>query len=531
MKRLFNKTLILSLFGLLVFSACEKDLNRKPLNDITSDIAYKDLAGYKGVLAKVYGAYALTGNGGPNASVGDVAGIDQGASDFLRLFWNLQELTTDEAAIVWNDPGLQDFHVMNWTSSNVLLRGLYSRCLYQITLCNEFIRETDPAKVSSRGITSADADKIKQFQAEARFIRAYQYWVLMDLFGNPAFVTEKDPIGKFLPQQIKRADLFNYVESELKAIEPDLAVPKTNEYGRADQAADWALLARMYLNAEVYLGQGKGRYTDAITYAKKVIDSGYALNPNYSNLFKADNDKNNPETILSINYDGINSQTYGGTTYLINASLSAALGPSAYGVPNGGWSGMRSTQSLPTTFSDYSGNTDKRAMFKGNKLTMDELQVYADGLAVVKFSNLTSTGQTAPSTNGVYASTDFPLFRLAEQYLIYAEAVKRGGTGGSDAQALQYVNLLRERAYGNHNGDVTSLTLDDILNERSRELYWEGFRRTDLIRYGKFTGDNYLWAWKGGVKAGKGVENFRALYPIPSADIIANPNLVQNQGY
>lgn len=531
MKHIFTKTSLFLAVSFLSLTACEKDLDRLPLNDNTAEVVYRNAAGYKQVLAKVYGSFALTGNGGPDASVGDVAGIDQGASDFLRLFWNLQELTTDEAAIVWNDPGLQDFHVMNWTASNVLLRALYSRSLYQITLSNEYIRETAEDRVSSRGITGAGAEEIKKYRSEARFLRAFQYWVLLDLYGNPPFVTEQDAIGKFSPRQISRAELFTYIETELKDIESSLAAPKSNEYGRADQAAAWALLARLYLNAEVYLGQGKGRYTDAITYAQKVISSNYALHPSYRNLFRADNHVNNPETILSVNYDGVNSQTYGGTTYLINAAISAAMGPSTFGVPNGGWSGMRSTKNLPLLFADRSGATDKRAMFYGNKLEMDDLSVYTDGLAVTKFSNLTSAGATPASPNGVYATTDFPLFRLAEMYLVYAEAVKRGGSGGDDATALRYINMLRTRAYGNTSGNVSALSLNDILDERGRELYWEAFRRSDLIRYGRFTSDAYVWPWKGGTKAGKGVEAFRALYPLPSADIIANPNLEQNTGY
>lgn len=517
--------------AVLAVSSCKKDLDRTPTNAITADIAYNNPAGYKLVLAKIYGAFALTGNGGPDATVGDVAGIDQGSSDFLRLFWNLQELTTDEAAIVWNDPGLQDFHVMNWTSTNVLIRGLYSRSMYHITASNEFIRESSDDKLTSRGITGTDADNIRHYRAEARFLRAYEYWVMLDLFGNPPFVTENDPIGKFIPNQIKRADLFTYIESELKAIEPLLVAPKQNEYGRVDRAAAEALLARLYLNAEVYLGTGKGRYTDAITYAQKVIGSGYTLNSSYARLFMGDNNLNNPETIMSINYDGVNSQTYGGTTYLINAAINPAMDPKSFGVPNGGWAGMRSTKNLPLLFADYSGATDKRAMFFGTKLEMDDITVFTDGLAVAKFKNITSTGTTPASANGVYASTDFPLFRLAEMYLIYAEAVKRGATGGTEGTAITYLNLLRTRAYGNANGNISSYSLNDILDERGRELYWEGFRRSDLIRYGRFTSDAYVWPWKGGAKAGKGVETYRALYPIPSTDIIANPNLVQNTGY
>ena len=520
---------IIGLSALILLSAgCKKDLNRVPTNAITADAAYSSPAGYKQVLAKMYGGFALTGNGGPDATVGDVAGIDQGSSDFLRLFWNMQELTTDEAAIVWNDPGLQDFHVMNWTSTNIMVRGLYSRSMYHITALNEFIRESTDAKLSSRNITGTEADNIRHYQAEARFLRAYEYWVLLDLYGNPPFVTENDPIGKFIPPQIKRADLFTYIESELKAIEPLLVAAKQNEYGRADKAAANALLARLYLNAEVYTGQG--RYTDAITSAQKVIGSGYTLHPKYANLFLGDNNVNNPETILALNYDGVNSQSYGGTTYLINAAISGALDPKTFGIPNGGWSGMRATKNLPLLFADYSGATDKRAKFAGSNIEMNDLTVYTDGLAVTKFSNITSTGTIPASPNGVYSSTDFPLFRLAEMYLIYAEAVKRGGTG-TEGQAVTYLNLLRTRAYGNANGNITSYTLNDVLDERGRELYWEGFRRSDLIRYGRFTGDNYLWPWKGGAKAGKGVETFRVLYPLPSTDIIANPNLVQNAGY
>ncbi|GAA4905468.1 RagB/SusD family nutrient uptake outer membrane protein [Mucilaginibacter defluvii] len=511
-------------------SSCQKDLNRVPTNALTADKVYSTPEGYKQSLAKIYGAFALTGNGGPDAGEGDIAGIDQGTSDFLRLFWNLQELTTDEAAIVWNDPGLQDFHVMNWTSTNVMIRGLYSRCLYHITACNEFIRESTDEKIASRNISGAEAENIRRYRAEARFLRAFEYWVLMDLFGNPPFVTENDPIGKFTPPQTNRANLFNYIESELKAIEPELVAAKQNEYGRADQAAAQALLARIYLNAEVYLGSGNNKYNDAITYAEKVINSAYSLNTSYRSLFLGDNNVNNTETIFAINYDGVNSQTYGGTTYLINAAVSGAMGPATFGVPNGGWSGMRSTRNLPETFGDYSGNTDKRAMFAGNKIEMDDITIFTDGLAVAKFSNITSTGTTPPSPNGVYTSTDFPLFRLAEMYLVYAEAVKRGGTG-SEATAIGYINLLRQRAYGNNSGNISTYTLNDVLNERTRELYWEGFRRSDLIRYGRFTGSSYLWPWKGGARNGRAVEAFRALFPLPSSDVNANPNLVQNQGY
>jgi len=513
----------------VIISSCKDALDLTPTNDITAEVAYKDLDGYKQVLAKVYGSFALTSSNGPDK--GDLAGIDPGTSDFLRLYWNAQEITTDEAACNWNNPGVYDLNYMTWTSNNIILQGLYTRSIYQITVCNEFLRESTDEKLSSRGISSDDAATIRQYRTEARFLRAYQYWVLMDMFGNPPFITEADAIGKKAPAQIKRADLFSYIETELKAIEGEIIAAHENEYGRADCGAVWALLARLYINAEVYLGSGNNKYTDAITYALKVINGGYSLNPVYRNLFLADNDKNNPEVIFSINYDGISTQNFGGTTFLINAATNAAMDAASFGIPGGGWGGIRSRDNLPAIFPDHSGNTDKRAMFFGSKQAMEDIAVFTDGLAVTKFKNITSGGATAPSSNGTFCSTDFPLFRLAEMYLIYSEAVLRGGTGGNTGTALNYVNLLRERAFGNNTANLGNLTLSNILEERGRELYWEAFRRTDLIRFGKFTDASYIWPFKGGTRAGKGVEPFRSIFPIPVTDIISNPNLVQNPGY
>lgn len=514
----------------VLISACTKDLNQKPLNDLTADVAYKDLAGYKQVLAKVYGSYALTGNTGSGSS--DLGGINAGFSDFLRLYWNLQELSSDEAACAWNDPGIPDLNNQTWTSENLLNRGLYTRSIFQITVANEFLRESTDDKLASRGITSADVAEIKKFRAESRFLRAYQYWVLMDMYGNPAFITEADEVGKIFPKQIQRAELFKYIESELLALEGDLAAPKTNEYGRADKAAAWALLARLYLNAEVYLGNGSTKYTEAITYANKVLTSSYTLMPKYQNLFLTDNNTNNPEVILSINYDGVRSQNYGGTTFIINSSTNpATINRNSVGIPNGGWVGNRMKQNIPLLFEDRSGATDKRAMFYGDKITLNDISAFTDGLATSKFKNVTSTGAAGGTNDGTLVSTDFPLFRLAEMNLTYAEAVLRGGSGGSQSQALTYFNALRTRAYENTNGNVASITLQDILNEYGREFYWEARRRTDLIRFDKYTSDSYLWPFKGGVKAGKGTESFRKLFPIPSADIVSNPNLKQNTGY
>ncbi len=529
MNKYFHAKFIIQIavFSAVFLISCTKNLDLLPTNDITAETVYKTPEGYKQALAKVYGSFALTGNQGP-AGNGDVQGIDEGTSDFLRLFWKAQELSTDEAVIAWGDPGIQDFHNMNWSSDNPMLKGVYYRSFYQITLCNDFIRQSSDSKLSERGISGVDADNIKKYRAETRFLRAYQYWVLMDLFANPPFATENDAIGSTLPKQTDRKTLFTYIESELKAIDAELATPKTNEYGRADQAAAWALLARMYLNAEVYTGTQ--RYTDAITYSKKVIDAGYALISNYRELMLADNHLNKNEFILTINYDGLKTQNWGGTTFLAHASVGGSMNASNFGL-DGGWGGTRTTKNLPNLFPDYNGNADKRAQFfqTDQNLEINDLTKFKDGFAVTKYRNKTKGGNDGQSLTWV--DIDFPLFRLAEMYLIYAEAVARGGTGGDNATALGYINALRTRAYGNNAGNVNSYNLDFILDERARELYWEGHRRTDLIRFNKFTGGSYLWPWKGGTKDGVAVADFRNIYPIPSADITGNPNIKQNTGY
>lgn len=529
MKKNIFKIVITAGFLAGSFASCTKKLDLLPTNDVTAAQVYSTPAGYKQAFAKVYGSFALTGNQGP-AGNGDIQGIDEGTSDFLRLFWKAQELSTDEAVVSWGDPGIQDFHNMNWSSSNPMLTGLYYRSYYQITLCNDFINQSSDANLASRGITGADADAIKVYATEARFLRAYQYWVIMDLFGTGPMATEKDALGSVLPAQATRAQLFSYIESELKAIEGSLVAPKANEYGRADKAAAWSLLSRIYLNAQVYTGTA--RWADAITYSKKVIDAGYSLIPNYTQLMLADNNNNTSEFILTINYDGLKTQNWGGTTFLTHAPVGGSMTASNFGI-DGGWSGIRATKSLPALFPDVTGTADKRAQFytPGQNLDIADLTSFTDGYAVTKYRNVTKSG--AKGSSLTWVDIDFPIFRLAEQYLIYAEATLRGGTGGDAALALTYVNNLRTRAYGDATGNISSgqLTTDFILNERGRELYWEGFRRTDLIRYNKFVESTYLWPWKGGVASGTSVASYRKIYPIPSSDISSNVKLVQNPGY
>lgn len=521
----FNKILI-TVLGISALVACTKDLNRSPKYSTTSDQLYKNEAGYRSSLAKVYAGLALTGNAGPAGS-GDLGGIDEGFSSYLRNYWNLQELSTDEAVIGWNDQTIKDFHDMDWTSADNFNRALYSRIFYQITLANSFIAESADDKVAARGITGANADKIKAYRAEARFLRALSYWHALDLYGSVTFVTENDAVGAFLPKQATKAELFSYIESECLAVESLLPAPKSNEYGRADKAAVWMLLANLYLNAEVYIKSPK--YTEAITQVNKVIAAGYTLNSNYRNQFLADN-HTSPEAIFSIAFDGTNARTWGGTTFLVHAPVGGDMVVGEFGI-DFGWGGLRTTSALVDKFADPSGATDKRANFQssGQAKAINNISEFRDGYSIRKWKNVTSSG--APGSNPTWVDTDFPMFRLAEAYLIYAEAVLRGGTGGSNAQALTYFNALRQRAYGNTSGNAASINLQDVLDERARELHWEGKRRTDLIRYNQFTTATYLWPWKGGVPSGRAVDDFRNVYPIPAAEINVNSNLKQNTGY
>lgn len=505
----------------LLFTGCVKDLSVTPKdpNIVTSLTVYSSPAAYKAGLAKLYATFAVSGQQGP-AGQADIAGIDEGFSNYLRQYWNAQELSTDEAVMAWNDASIKDFHWQTWAANDVFIAAIYSRIMYTVALSNEFIRATT-------GNTDAD---IVKYNAEARFIRALAYYHAIDLFGNPPFVTEADAPGAFFPKQTTRAALFTYIESELKAIENSLGAPRF-EYARADQACAWTLLAKLYLNAKVYTGQDKN--TECATYCAKVISAGYSLAPKYANNFTADNNLS-AEMILPITSDGQNTQTYGGMTYLVHAQIGGSMPPAQFGV-GGGWGGIRTTKAFVNKFADVSGATDKRAMFwtDGQKLEIGDIGQFTDGWAITKYSNLTSTGAAAPHAHPDFVDTDYPLFRLADVYLMYAEAVLRGASSGNATTALGYVNALRTRAYGNASGNITAgqLTLDFILDERSRELYWEGYRRTDLVRFGKFTGGSYLWPWKGKAAAGTSTESFRDLYPIPSNDLGANPTLKQNPGY
>lgn len=634
MKKYSFKIFFLGAFVLLfTMNSCVKDLDQLPKDKdvvLASDL-FNNPAAYKQVLAKLYAGLAVSGQQGP-AGNSDITGIDEGFGQYLRGYWYFQEFSTDEAVTGWSDSGLSNIHAQDWTASNQFVKALYNRIMYQITSCNAFLRETTDAKLSSRGVTGQLLTDVKEYRNEARFLRALSYYHAVDLFGSFPFVTEADEVGFFFPPQKSRVDLFNFVESELLDIESSMPAPKSNEYARADQAAVWTLLAKLYLNAEVYTGTA--RYSDCVTYASKVINAGYTLEPAYKNLFLADNNTASG-VIFPIAFDGTHTQTWGGTTFLVHASVGGSMDPADFGI-NGGWGGSRTTKNLVNLFgadasatdiatannaigaasnwgivgdltdwggspdlplyesgalnviegyfkvpaggsgikvrtgNDWNGSdrgdktmdgfldqnpdnnimltaglykmtihlddfsytlekVDQRAMFytDGQELEIASVPTFTDGYAITKFKNVDKSGNPGSDAGGQFVDTDFPLFRIADVYLMYAEAVLRGG-GGDEATAVSYVNLLRARA---NTIPVSSINLDLILNERARELYWEGTRRTDLIRYGRFTDGNYVWPWKGGVAEGTSTPSYRNILPIPSTDLNANPNLTQNPGY
>ena len=539
MKSKINKSfmLMIAVALLSVVTSCVDDLDTIPIDkdDLVSEKVFgADIQAYEESLAKIYAGLVIGGNQGGDAEQ-DVVGIDGGSqASFIRVLWNMQELASDMAHCCWNDPGIPDFNHISWAASSPWIKGSYYRLFYQINLSNAYIRETSDGKLSERGCSAETIAKVKQYRAEARFMRALMYQYALDLYRNVPFVDENSTVGSVRPQQIMKEDLFKYIETEMLACESELSDPVvgwSDSYGHANKAAMWAALSRLYLNAETYVGEN--RYSDCITYSKKVINAGYELEPVYGDMFKADND-HSCEMILPLRYEGEETMTWGGMTALL------CWGSAEYQEETnaqGAWQGVRAKSSLYKLFTRENAfdSDSRRLMLRTESTTNIEITNEADfvnnGIPVTKYYNVNKDG-SKPASNQAY--TDFPLFRLGEVYLNLAEAVLRGGQGASKTEALGLINDLRRRAYNDKLSSPISdseFTLDFMLDERGREMFFEAQRRTDLVRFGKYTGANYVWPWKGGVAEGKGVSDFYAVYPLPSDDIGSNQNLKQNEGY
>lgn len=536
------------LIAILTLSAVScTDLDLSPEDAVVDEVIFRSPEAYRSYLAKIYAAFTLTGQDGP-AGLPDISIVnDEGFTSYIRVYWKAQELTTDEAVIAWSDAGIRDLHYHTWGSQNQFVRVLYYRIFYIIAYANDFLAQSTPDKLASRGISADAQEEIELYRAEARFLRAMAYWHALDFFGNVPIITT---ISTDLPIQATSSEIFDFINAELDEIEPLLMAPRTNEYPRADQAALWMLQAKLNLNAEVYIGDG--RYDEVLTAVNKVIDAGYSLHDNYNELWMTDNDElAATEVIYAIAHDGLRTQTWGGTTFLVHAGIGGYMSDNLrdgeegmataepdeclnnYGV-GGGWAGLRTTSSMVEKFGDpmLPSSWDPRNTFytNGQSLEIDDIATFEDGYAVTKWLNLSSAGE--PGQHADFVDTDYPMFRLADAYLMYAEAVLRNGTGGDRTTALSYINLLRERAFGDASGNISDgdLDLDFILDERVRELYWEGTRRIDLIRYGRFT-DQGVWPWKGNERDGQVTSSHLNVFPIPSSDLNVNPNLKQNPEY
>ena len=525
-----------------MLTACIGDLNTIPLNetDVTSETAYgADEQGYVQGLTKIY--FQLVSN-----NTQDLQVADGGASEFIRAFWSTQEVTADAAKCAWGDAWVNDLNNNTWKGDvlNDAVYAVYVRTLQGVTYVNEYLRQTSDANLDLRGVPADVKAKIQSYRAEARFLRAYFYWAAMDTFGQVPFATENSPFGGgYNPPQTPATEIFNFIVEELNDLASETsAMPAAqSNYPRADKGSVLGLLARVYLNAEVYTGTAM--WAEAKTTCEKIFGLGYKLAPTHAELFRGDNGENpdaKGEMLFAAAYNAEHTQSYGGTTYLTLSTLSGDDGAINITGINGGWAGNRVPYGyVAKWFTDVKGAnyetgeytyTDKRAGYfyiKGRSESMeDNLNTFLNGWSCIKFNNTphdvdpVDYYSTAVVKN--FSDIDFPLIRLGEINLIYAEACMYAG-----GDASSQVKALADRA-----GVAAPKTIDAdfLLAERSRELMWEAHRRTDLIRFGKWI-SGYNWTYKGGNFAGQNLPEHFNVFPVPSTELSTNLDLEQNPGY
>ncbi|MEM6516009.1 MAG: RagB/SusD family nutrient uptake outer membrane protein [Bacteroidota bacterium] len=534
MKKQIKNIGLIVLTLVFTLTSCTDDLNITPNDDdsLTGADLFADENAYRQVIAGVYGNLALTGTEGAGNS--NLDGIDAGTSQFGRVLLYMQTLSADQ--MIWsyeNDPGTREIQRNIWTAQNPLLVGMFSRTMLTVSLANNFLRESTDELLESRGVSENIRQDVAEYRAEARLLRAQAYYYMMDLFGKANFATEADPINAVLPVA-DRSELFAFIESELLELiaSPNLVEARQNEYARADKGVARMILAKIYLNAEVYIGQD--RYADCLEQCEVLLNSGYSLADDYRHNFLADNNTNSAtnEIIFPIVSDGETTQNFGPTTVMINGQVgSLEVNGVSLGITDGGWGGaLRVRREFAELFADNDFSDDQRntIISENRPIVISDIADRDTGFILTKYANVTSTG--APGIDQQFVDTDFPLYRLADVHLMYAEAHLRGG-GGSATEALNLVNALRTRAGNPNQISASNLNLQLILDERSRELHWEAHRRQDLIRYGLYTGGNYNWAWKGNAQNGVAIPSTLNVYPIPNLSLSSNPNLTQNPGY
>ena len=528
-------------------TACVNDLNTLPLNNTepVSEYVYGNSEqAYLQGLTRLYFQFVTN-------DLTDLQQMDGGASELTRAFWSVQETTADAAKCSWeNDAWVRALNTNTWNETqNDAVYAVYVRTLQGISFANEYLRQTTPSKLSSRGVSADLAVTIEGYRAEARFIRAYLYWMALDCFGSVPFTTENSPFGgTYFPSQASRKDIFNFCVSELEDLRSaDSPMPAARSlYPRADKGSVSGLLARMYLNAQVYTESPM--WSEAKSVCEDIFTMGYSLSPDYAALFRGDNGENQQvrsEMLWATSYNAELTQSYGGTSYLLSASL-ASTDITDQSRPNGqrnGWAGLRVPYEYVSRYFNVTGQDyvsgiyeveDERGkMFyiKGRSESMDgALYSFMNGWSCLKFNNI-PYGQTDQSYLPVsavkaFSDVDFPMIRLAEIYLIYAEACMNLGIPQT---AMPYIALLSQRAGVE---PPAAITADYLVAERARELLWEAHRRTDLIRFGLYNTSEYLWPYKGGDSfAGQAFPAYRCIFPIPPTELAANDLLVQNPGY
>ena len=527
-----------------MLTACVGDLNTIPLNptDVTSETAYgADEAGYVQGLTKIYFQFVSNRTKEDNLEVGD-----GGASEFIRAFWSTQEITADAAKCAWGDAWVNDLNNCTWKGDvlNDAIYSVYARSLQTVTLVNEYLRQTSDANLDLRGCTADVKAKVQQYRAEARFLRAFFYWAAMDTFGQVPFSTEDSQFGGgYNPPQASREEVFNYIVSELTDLASDeSAMPAAqSNYPRADKGSVLGLLARVYLNAEVYTGTAM--WNEAKATCEAIYRLGYKLAPTHAELFRGDNGENpdaKGEFLFAAAYDAENIQTYGGTTYLTLSTLAAEDGSINMTGINGGWAGNRvpyeyvqkwfadvKNPDYETGAYDYKDARAGYFYIKGRTESMqDNLNTFLNGWSCIKYNNVphdvdpVDYAATAATKN--FSDIDWPLIRLGEIHLIYAEACMHAG-GNASAQVAALASRAGVAA-------PKEITPDWLMAERARELMWEGHRRTDLIRYGKWI-SGYNWTFKGGNFAGQDLPAHFSIFPVPSLELSTNLDLEQNPGY
>lgn len=589
--KIFVGAALLATTGLV---SCVNDLEQLPKDPSTmTSGAFKDNPKQyiAGLAADCYAGMAFSSLKGPGET--DIDCPDAGMSTYNRVMFMANEFPTDECAwIYFSDAGVEDMVKSTWSKDNAVVQLIYSRLYTHIAICNDFIRNMR-RNLGNWGISpdAALQGEIDQFVREARFLRAFSYYNVIDCFGRAAVAWDDVDYGAIPPQAESRQALFEKVVADLEDVLATWPADHTPVYGRAGRDAVEALLCRFYLNAEVFTegavsdGWQKcwqhaqniiGRHTDGMDNSGLVED--------YLSLFAGNNDRYMPgrsgypnEILFGIPYNSMDGQSYGGTGFIINASTTNTLDDKTNSLPdptdatkyaaNLAWTGLSSSwgcmharQQFSEKFNFVNGLADdyRASLWLTENahwnITNDNAGKLNDGYAAIKFSNIpadASGRMTIGSTKwdgdleirhliapdgyqlvADYPDTDLPVIRLAEVYLMAAECTLHGA--GSRSEGLKYVNLLRKRARVAAWSDP-DLSEENILDERARELYWENVRRTDLVRMGKFTGSEYVWNWKNASNPGSAMRGKHMdVYPIPQAVVASYPAdkpYIQNPGY